>query len=640
VSVDQTLVLFANESLDISTVANALFISQNGTLISGTTSVTPDGSGIEFAPDVAWQNNALIQIFLTDAAFDTAGNAMRDYQGQFRTVVDSSTTLRPSVTGRSIDVISDPVPLNTIIDIEFSEPLNPTTVNDTTVILREDFRRGPVVESSVSLIGDRIIRIVPNTALMAITSYTLNLFNGIEDLDGQTVSSSTDLALEIFSGSFTTGTSEDNTAPVIEVFSPSSGASDVPLNSNFRIHFDEEVNLLTVNGDTILITDGTNAVVPCTISISNGNREVLVIPHAPLSGSTAYTMTIQGVEDDTGNAVTPQSTAFTTSSVIDTMRPMVVAGTPFSEATDVPVNSPVVIEINEQMDSVSVKYLTVQDSTFEQVTGTVSLSSNGRIISFVPDAPFAVGLRHSVFPSRFNPLTDLAGNALNFSLSFTTAFDEDIIAPTLLDVIPADGLSDMPTNIRMMVRFDEPVQSVTVNQVALSAGGSDIAVTRVLSNGNRVLTLTPLLPLKATTVHTINIGSGVMDLAGNDLAAASMQFTTGLGVDLIEPSFTVEPLNGTTGVPTNMVAQIQFSEAVNPLTVTDSNFFIERDTGGVLKVPGSITVAPDNMSATYTPDAALAASIRYRIRVFGGVQDLAGNVYNSSSLLTNFTTGP
>ena len=169
VAVDQTLVLFANESLDISTVADALFISQNGALVSGTTTVTPDGRGIEFVPDVAWQNDALIQVFLTDAAFDTAGNALFNYQGQFRTVADSS-MLRPSITRASVDTISGQVPLNATIDVEFSEPLNPATVNDTTVLLRENISGNPVVVSSVSLIGDRIIRVVPNAALMATTS--------------------------------------------------------------------------------------------------------------------------------------------------------------------------------------------------------------------------------------------------------------------------------------------------------------------------------------------------------------------------------------------------------------------------------------------------------------------------------------
>jgi len=92
-------------------------------------------------------------------------------------------------------------------------------------------------------------------------------------------------------------------------------------------------------------------------------------------------------------------------------------------------------------------------------------------------------------------------------------------------------------------------------------------------------------------------------------------------------------------VPTNAVAEIEFSERINPVTVTDNTFFVERTTGGVVKVPGSVVVAADGLSARFTPDDRLATSTSYRVRTFSGITDLAGNTLSSTSVPSSFTTG-
>lgn len=199
----------------------------------------------------------------------------------------------------------------------------------------------------------------------------------------------------------------------------------------------------------------------------------------------------------------------------------------------------------------------------------------------------------------------------------------------------------MPTNARVVIALDEPVQAVGVDQVILSAGGNEVAVVRSLSDGNRTLTLTPLAPLNPLTLHTVQI-NGLRDLAGNTLATmVTTSFTTGSGVDLISPTVTqVDLAEGTTGVPTNVVAQVMVSERVNPFTVTPSNFFIRLD--GVMNVVGEVAVAADGLSAMFTPDTPLLPSANYRVTVlrFGlGLTDLAGN-QSDSGAVSNFSTAP
>jgi hypothetical protein len=101
----------------------------------------------------------------------------------------------------------------------------------------------------------------------------------------------------------------------------------------------------------------------------------------------------------------------------------------------------------------------------------------------------------------------------------------------------------------------------------------------------------------------------------------------------------VDPVNGASGVPTSAVAQLTFDERINPLTVNTSNFFLENSATGV-DVAGQVTVAVDGLTATFTPDAPLAAGTGYRLRAFNSIQDLAGNAYAGTSVPTSFTTAP
>ena len=233
-----------------------------------------------------------------------------------------------------------------------------------------------------------------------------------------------------------------------------------------------------------------------------------------------------------------------------------------------------------------------------------------------------MGRSHSVF-FAFQGIQDVAGNFLSGSnFSFTTAFAADVIGPQVTGLSPAAGLTQVPINAQVVVTFNEPIQQ-SVDGVTLTVGGTPIAVTRTLSNGNRTLTLTPTVLLQANTPFTITV-SGVKDLAGNNLfTPVTSSFSTGAGADLIRPAITqIDPANGATGVPTNALIRLQFSERINPLSVNSSNFqlFTSSFTS---QVAGNITVAPDRMSATFTPTDPLSLSTAYFMQVFS-ISDLTG----------------
>src|SRR6185503_15952421 len=119
--------------------------------------------------------------------------------------------LRASPTGGTTGV-----PLNTWYEFEFSEALDPTTVPETVTLLNF---YAPPVTGTVSLVGDRVVRVVLDTLLTADTPYyfySLGGLHDLKDLQGQPVLLSPT--------SWTTGADTDTQAPAVVTVSPSNGS--------------------------------------------------------------------------------------------------------------------------------------------------------------------------------------------------------------------------------------------------------------------------------------------------------------------------------------------------------------------------------------------------------------------------------
>ena len=620
VSINASVVLYINQSLNEATVAGALHLSQNGILVDGTTRITGNGQVIEFVPTVPWAKNGLIQVFLDSMAQDLSGNAVYPYQGSFRSEMDTANTA-PSVVRTSLSNHASGVPRNAVIELEFNEPLDQTTIDPTTLtgFSVNLYQSNLLVSATVSLVRNgRVIRIVPDAPLAADTFHFYQVTTNVRDLNGQALGST-------YTSYFTTGAETDNIRPQVIFVTPPQGAVGVGINAGIRVRFDEPVNPLSVTGQGIRLTGGGQTAVPYTISVGNENRDWLMEWHAPLPTRTQMSLMIEGVEDIAGNAVTSQTTQFTTGNEPDLVAPVVVRTTPFDGETDVPVNALISAEYNEPIDPSSLdssSFYLSDHVTGQRMAGTRSVSSNGRIVSFVPDAPLAVGRGYTLY---LYPVRDMAGNVVYTGFSFTTSFVSDTVAPQVVGISPADGLTGLPTNLHLVVVFDEPIQALGVDQISLSAGAVDVLVGRSLSNGNRMLTLTPHLPLAPSSVHTLTIGI-VKDLAGNPLSATQTTlFTTGTGVDLTAPTvIRTDPANGATGVPTNAVLQMEFSERMNPFSFTDKTFYLYHSNTGA-RPAGTITVSADGLMATFTPSAPLSASTSYTLYAYG-VSDLTGQV--------------
>jgi hypothetical protein len=137
------------------------------------------------------------------------------------------------------------------------------------------------------------------------------------------------------------------------------------------------------------------------------------------------------------------------------------------------------------------------------------------------------------------------------------------------------------------------------------------------------------------TISAAGLATGVAAGTTNITASLSGVTSPVVGLTVVGPptvSSTI-PANAATGVAINSAITAAFSEAMDPLTVTDVTFTLKQGTTPVL---GAVTYA--GVTATFTPDVDLTASTNYTATITTGAKDLAGNAL-ASNFVWSFTTG-
>jgi hypothetical protein len=625
VRLNADIILYANESLDASSVQQALHVSQNGAIVNGTITTAGSGQIVRFHPSQPWTGSALVEVFFDNSALDGGGNPLQNYKGTFRVVTDPATAV-PTVAGFAPSSLPGGVPVNAALDALFSEPLDAATVTSANVVLR-DASNGQVVASTVSRIKlGLVVRVRPQAPLQPSHGYYLALSTGLQDTNGQALQFGQNLFFSTNAVAVA-----DTQAPHVSSVSPPNGATGVGLNAHSHWRFDEPITPFSVLFDP--------AQPGGTIFWSDNNRELRVVWEEPLAANTQLTDSMAPAQDYAGNAVlAPNSTTYTTGNSADVTDPTVVNATPFTGATNVPVNPVVRALFSEQIDPVSVNASTVylyDTQTGNNVAPNVTLEPDGRTVTLVPSAAL---LNNRLYYFYMYGVRDLAGNQVFTYRYFTTGFAADTQAPVVTVTSVRDAQTAVPTNAVLQVKFDEPVNSLKLQGVVLRVGGQVVPASLDVSGDHRVITFKPVQPLLASTGYAITV-SGVEDLSGNVLAVNSaVGFTTGVGADLTAPTIaTRTPAAGATAVPRNIAIEAQLSELLNPVALsTDVIRLYDSSTGQF--VAGTVTLNPDGATVRFVPTALLDANRLYYFYVgySASIEDLAGNRYGIS---WTFTTG-
>jgi len=203
----------------------------------------------------------------------------------------------------------------------------------------------------------------------------------------------------------------------------------------------------------------------------------------------------------------------------------------------------------------------------------------------------------------------------------------DTTAPQVAGVDPSNSEAGISVDEDIVITFNEPMDAATSSgQVTLSAG----TITNLTWQDSRNLVVTHADWSEGAHI-TVTVGTGLADVAGNNLASA---FTFSFYV--YSSTLTVlqaNPADGATDINRDSNVQILFSREVDESTVTANTTITDPN-----RTSYNFTVDSADEAVTLMIDGSLAASTEITVTLGSDVATWGGNTLGSDHIFS-FTTG-
>lgn len=474
--------------------------------------------------------------------------------------------------------------------------------------------------------------------------------------------------------------------PVALSFYPADNLSNVPLDANLRILFDENVKLGSSTANIAIYRYSDNSLVESIgvgsgrVSISN-QREVII---DPLLGATLnkfildteyYVLVDAGaflnVSNNAPYAGIQNATSWnfrTTNNVAETVKPTLLAPdsyAPSSVGTHA-ITSQIRITFSEPVYASGgfITLASTDDTRYIPVTSANVTGSGSSTITITPDGALLPNTEYRVTVAREN-FQDAAGNSFDgVTWTFNTASAPVNLAASN-PFYPADDVSLVPVGSNLVIEFDQIVQANSGKYIEIRRVSDNVAVHTLEANNTGYVavstttgsvTINPPSDLAPSTAYYVLIQPGAFSQSGNasqlfyGISAATIwNFTTGYGNDLTGPSLTsLSPANNGTAASTASNLVMTFNESVYP---NSGNIEIRQSVGGALfrsipitspRVKGGgtnqLVIDATNYVSANDPAKPFLNNTRYYVTVGNrAIRDGAGNFLSTSSFNWTFT---
>jgi len=399
-----------------------------------------------------------------------------------------NTPLSPAADGPTVSMVvpqTSGAGTNRAIAVVFSKPMDPASINTSTFVVAGV--SGKVTYDAVNMIG----------SFKASADYTANTMYSASITTGARDTSGTPLAAA-FNFSFTTRATTDASPPDVFAVNLAAGAMCVPLNQKITVTFDEQMDSLTINPNTVFIAGVAGAVTYDVVS-----QSATFTPSANLAPNTKYTiMVTTGVQDMAQVPLAaPYSQTFTTGPC--TTGGQIVALCPFIGGFSVLAGS------------------TVTNTGSTTVSGDVGVSPGTAVTGFPPG--LASGAIHKADSAAAQAQAALTAGYIDAAgRSGGTAVSGDLVGRTLTaGVYKSTSSLAVSGDVTLDAQGDS--SAVFIFQIAstLTTGsGSHV----VLANGAKACNVFWQVGSSAT------LGT-YSDFKGNILALTSITITTGVNLD-------------------------------------------------------------------------------------------------------------
>ncbi len=217
--------------------------------------------------------------------------------------------------------------------------------------------------------------------------------------------------------------------------------------------------------------------------------------------------------------------------------------------------------------------------------------------------------------------TPTVGSAVSASLSIT-------IDTTHPSVVAGTATAQAPLFTRVLT-FSKAIDPSTINTsdvTVIGPGGVAVPLSTVTGSGT-TYTLTFASPLVGSGSYTVNVGAGVLDLAGNAIASPTSDAFT-LLPDLTPPAVVAFSPLGSLSSNVSTIT-VGFNKAINPASFAPSVVTIVTPSGTLPTAQISISEVDASDFQILIP--AQSAQGAYTVTIGSGITDLSGNHLSSAA---------
>lgn len=605
-----------SKPIDPVSLNNATFQVSNGsTPLVGSFWISSDDLRVEFVPNAPLPASANLTMNL-NGVLDRVGHAI-NFTSSFQTAVGPDFQA-PYVVWTSIPA-NGSTPTNASMTLQFNESMDVTTFNTNNVRIY-DTLLGTNIAATLTWSSDQSTGyLTPTQPLAAGRQYYFSV-NGGTDLAGNQVQGTGFYFYAEFGGA--------TSAPTVVAFNPLSGATGVGTNVQIQAQFSAPVD---PNSLTHVTLKQGGSTIPATPSLSAGNTVLQLVPQAPLAANTTYVMTIAGVKDPAGNALSTVTSTFTTGATFDLNPPSAINSDPSSNAT-VGTNIVPKFVFNKPLNPLTINTSTfrlIQQDTGQWIPLKPVLSADGLTVTMQPQIPLLANTEYHV--QACCGYQDQDGNYGNQADVYFWTNSGSVSSGPTVSVSPIPGASGIPLNAQVLASISAPIDPTSWNQNSiqlLDSSSTPVAGTVSLSNP-QMLVFAPVAQLSAGMTYTVKV-SGFTDANGNAAVPSNTSFTTGStaatgGLSLTSTNITW----GATITDNLQPITLVFSQILDPATVNANTLKVMNGWNSYNGLAGTYTV--NGNSVTFTPSSPYPAGASIYVGECGGPTDVLGEVFQNGN---------
>lgn len=412
----------------------------------------------------------------------------------------------------------------------------------------------------------------------------------------------------------------DGICPTVLLTNPMDGSTGVPLDQVITATFNVTMDPASVTEISFFVV---GSVVPGKVVFSD--KTASFTPDQPLLKNHTYVGHIKtSVMDLMGNHLKNEYTwTFSTGEILS---PMVTLTEPGNLDEDVALNKTISATFNMPMSPNSI------DSSFKLMLGTERIvgvfSYYDTTAYFIPAVPLKSGRTYVASISvGANSATGIPMQN-EFVWSFTTRND---VSPQIIGTIPKDNDSLVSLNTGIAVDFDALMDQTSFSGSTFYLKEGVNVVPGVVSfNGNEAF-FKPNNLLLSNKTYQFTVTTGVKNSVGIPITKDSTwSFKTGL---VLAPTIvSTDPLNNAQNVALNKSITVNFSVAMDPLTMTAASMTLKQ---GANVISG--TVSTVGAISTFTPTVGFTEGLVYTATISTAAKNLSG-IPLSNQYTWKFTT--